>query len=128
MSEQQPDKAKSPLVKVITIVIVIVTTGLIIGSRDARWLNETSLFWKITQPLMTLVFIISAYNAFRSKAIILTRLGLIAAVIWGGCQSLIIHEILVAPIVKDLAFLGEFAFMILMAFSYIDRFLEKMGT
>ena len=128
MSDQQPDKTKRPLVKAITIVSVVVTVILIIGPRGAEWLNEQSLFWKIAHPLMTLVYSISAYKAFRSKAMILTRLGFIAAVIWTGCQSLIINEILVVPILADLAFLGEFAFMILMTFSYIDSFLEKLGT
>lgn len=128
MSKPQPGKTQSTLVKAITLVIVIVTVSLIISPRGARWFNEQSLFWKIAHPLMTLVFIISAYNAFRSKAMILTRLGLIAGVIWTGCQSLIVHEILVAPIVADLSFLGEFAFMILMIFGSINSFLEKLDT
>ena len=128
MSNQQPDKTKRPLVKVIAVVIVIVIVSLSIWPQGAEWLKEQSLFWKIAPPLMTLVFIISAYHAFRSKAMILTRLGLIAGVIWTGCQSLIIHEFLVAPIVADLSFLGEFAFMILMIFGSINSFLENLGT
>lgn len=57
------------------------------------------------------------YDSFRSKAKIIPRLQFIAALIWTGGRSLVIHEVLMYPLIGLMSTLGLFAFL---AFSLVD--------
>ena len=112
MSNQQQGNTKSVLA---TGTIIFIVALVIVSSLPSvkKLFGEQVLFWRIVYPLMAFVSMYAVYDAFRSKARVLTLLKFMSLLIWTGCRSLMIYEILVYPFVGLMSTLSLLSFLVL---------------
>lgn len=116
-NRQQSDAPLAPPTGIFVFLVVAFLAFVSSLPSVKNWVGEQVLFWKIVNPLMALVSLYLVYDTFRSRAKIITRLKFIAALVWAGGRSLVIHEVLVYPVIELVSGLGFLAFL---AFAFVD--------